>query len=88
MPVGDPDLFSGRFSRTFMHQDLSTSLRKKSLNSGLILVGIWQNEDITAWVKDQFFVYVRVRNSDHLEYISQDDLKLKCENVNLFLSEP
>ena len=36
MPVGDPDLFSGRFSRTLMHQDLSTSLRKKSLNSGLI----------------------------------------------------
>jgi hypothetical protein len=29
-----PDVFSGRFSRTLMHQDFSTSLRKKSLNSG------------------------------------------------------
>jgi hypothetical protein len=35
MPVGDPDLFSGRFSQTLMHQELSTSLRKKSLNSGI-----------------------------------------------------
>jgi hypothetical protein len=35
MPVKDPDVFPGRFSQTIMHQDLSTSLPKKSLNSGI-----------------------------------------------------
>jgi hypothetical protein len=34
MPVGDPDLFPGRFLRILLHQDFGTSLQKKSLNSG------------------------------------------------------
>jgi hypothetical protein len=29
MPVRNPDLFSGRFLRTLLHQDFGTSLQKK-----------------------------------------------------------
>ena len=35
MPVEDPEPFSGRFVQIFLHQDLSTYLRQKSLNLGL-----------------------------------------------------
>jgi len=35
MPVEDPDVFSGRFLQTLLHQDLGTSLPPKSLNLGL-----------------------------------------------------
>jgi len=37
MPDEDPEPFPGWFSQTHMHQDLSISLRKKSLNLGLSL---------------------------------------------------
>jgi len=38
MPVEDPEPFSGRFVQIFLHQDLSTYLRQKSLNLCLSII--------------------------------------------------
>ena len=38
VPVEDPDAFSGRFVQIFLHQDLSTYLRKNRLGNSFYII--------------------------------------------------